>query len=441
MGGAVSVDVPLSSAQKEALANKYKVMEEEGMTPRTIGSKWTDAKPAVILFNQIDCDHTGGISRKELTRMLHSLPRSKPKEGVKFVPFEEMLTTLDTDGDGTISLEEWVDNYSKLEGLKAAVDQALDPETGKIVGYQSLEERLAVLQEKKRKEGVSEEDMAKYDKQIASITAQIGSAGVIVFRQIDLDHSGKIDRKELLRVLKQLPKPENATGPKMSIEDIIAALDVDGDGIIDEAEWIANLENLPDLKASVEQAVDKKTGKIKGYRSLEQQLSKLHSQIKDLDKRMAAGEAGLEEELKKREAQAKKLEEKGIVPSGEEWHVEKETMEETPEHHLAELHHNIPVLEKLAEKGVEGAKEEFEKELHEAEELENKGVVAEGEGWSTEKIEDVNPTPEHKLKELEENIPILAAGAEAGVEGAKEELEKEVKEAAALIDAGVVPEA
>jgi hypothetical protein len=44
MGGAVSVDVPLSSAQKEALANKYKVMEEEGMTPRTIGSKWTDAK-------------------------------------------------------------------------------------------------------------------------------------------------------------------------------------------------------------------------------------------------------------------------------------------------------------------------------------------------------------------------------------------------------------
>lgn len=93
--------------------------------------------------------------------MLHSLPRSKPKEGVKFVPFEEMLTTLDTDGDGTISLEEWVDNYSKLEGLKAAVDQALDPETGKIVGYQSLEERLAVLQEKKRKEGVSEEDMAK----------------------------------------------------------------------------------------------------------------------------------------------------------------------------------------------------------------------------------------------------------------------------------------
>ena len=133
-----------------------------------------------------------------------------------------MLTTLDTDGDGEISLEEWVDNYSKLEGLKAAVDQALDPETGKIVGYQSLEERLVQLHEKRKKEGATEEDVAKYTKQIESITGQIGSAGILVFRQIDLDRSGKIERKELLRVLKHLPKPEKAEGPKMSIDDIIA---------------------------------------------------------------------------------------------------------------------------------------------------------------------------------------------------------------------------
>jgi len=138
---------------------------------------------------------------------------------------------------------------------------------------------------------------------------------VIVFRQIDIDHSGKIDRKELLRVLKCLPKPELLEGEKaerLSIDDIVTQLDSDGDGIIDEAEWLANLESIPSLKASVEQAVDLTTGKITGYRSLEEQLAKLNGNIAELEGKAANGE-DVSEELEKRKAAAQKLVDKGIV--------------------------------------------------------------------------------------------------------------------------------
>ena len=39
---------------------------------------------------------------------------------------------------------------------------------------------------------------------------------------------------------------------------------MDGDGLIDQDEWLARLENLPGLKASIEQAVDPATGTIPG---------------------------------------------------------------------------------------------------------------------------------------------------------------------------------
>ena len=106
---------------------------------------------------------------------------------------------------------------------------------------------------------------------IANLRETVGSAGVAVFRQINLDGSGKVNRAELIAVLKVLPKPpmnEDPDAPKvkrMTIEEIIAELDVDGDGLIDEDEWIAQLERLPSLKASIELAVDPLTGKIKGY--------------------------------------------------------------------------------------------------------------------------------------------------------------------------------
>ena len=227
---------------------------------------------------------------------------------------DDMFTSLDTNADGKISLDEWIENVSKddMVGLKAAIDGALDPKTGKIVGYQSLEQRLADLIEKRAPLAA---ELAAIDKQIESIKNSVGSTGVIVFHQIDIDKSGTIEKKELLRVLKQLPKPKSVGGPKISIEDIMKSLDVDGDGTINEEEWLQKLEDIPTLKASIEEAVGP-DGKIKGYRSLENQLWKLQQDVIGLEERIGNGEDGpaLVEELTKKKEGVKKLEMKGIKP-------------------------------------------------------------------------------------------------------------------------------
>ena len=281
------------------------------------------------------------MTQKELKRLLKSLPRKKPVEpeggwpggeAPKFVPFEELVDTLDADKDGDISLDEWLTNLAKLPGLKAAIEGAIDPATGKVQGYLSLEQmldetlaKLAPLEAKAAAGGgdaalddAEKAEAAKLRELAAKLRASVGSAGLAVFRQVDLDHSGKIDRKELMRVLKQLPKPEKMPpgAKKMSLDEIVAVLDVDGDGVIDEAEWLAQLEKIPALKASIEQAVDPATGKIVGYRTLEEQLAKVMRQAAELEAKAAAGE-DVAEELEKRRAQVQKLVDAGITPAAE----------------------------------------------------------------------------------------------------------------------------
>lgn len=86
----------------------------------------------VLVFQQIDTDGSGSVDRKELQALLDQLPRKKPAPGVEFVPFEQMLATLDSDKDGTISVEEWLNNLSKLPGLHMAILGAIDEETGAL---------------------------------------------------------------------------------------------------------------------------------------------------------------------------------------------------------------------------------------------------------------------------------------------------------------------
>ena len=89
---------------------------------------------------------------------------------------------------------------------------------GKLATYQSLEDRLAKLitdvAALEAKESLEEEEQGKLHtkkRQIEGLKETIGLAGVLVFKQIDTDNSGKIDRAELMTMLKTLPKPPDAT--------------------------------------------------------------------------------------------------------------------------------------------------------------------------------------------------------------------------------------
>ena len=246
MGGAVSVPVALSSAQREILEGKYQLYQSRGCDDAEIQGLLAKRLPGIVLFDQIDSHHTGTISRSELKQMLKSLPRNKPMpppggwpDGAApaFVPFEKVLSTLDSDGDGVISMTEWLDTLEKLPGLKAAIDGAIDPATGRITGYVSLEARIEQLlaEAAALEEAAPEPDeaqtahLAALRQQAAELQAAVGTAGLTVFRQLDSDGSGKIDRDELVRALKELPKTDPAFA-EISIDDVMNALDYDGDG-------------------------------------------------------------------------------------------------------------------------------------------------------------------------------------------------------------------
>ena len=67
---------------------------------------------------------------------------------VQFVPLEEMLTEFDDNGDGVISLDEFVAHLNAAPALWQAIHNNIDPGTGKLKGYVSLEQQLAELEAK-----------------------------------------------------------------------------------------------------------------------------------------------------------------------------------------------------------------------------------------------------------------------------------------------------
>merc|ERR1711904_126723 len=105
----------------------------------------------VLVFDQIDVDGSGAIDRGELQTLLNKLPRKKPAPGVEFVPFEDMIKTFDADGNGTIELDEWLNNLQKLPGIRMAIESVMDFDTGMLTVdlQQAEEEQLRALSHQK----------------------------------------------------------------------------------------------------------------------------------------------------------------------------------------------------------------------------------------------------------------------------------------------------
>jgi len=66
----------------------------------------------------------------------------------QFVPLEEMLTEFDDNGDGVISLDEFIAHLKDAPALWQAIHSNINPATGKLKGYVSLEQQLADLEAK-----------------------------------------------------------------------------------------------------------------------------------------------------------------------------------------------------------------------------------------------------------------------------------------------------
>ena len=265
MGGSVSCPAPLSERLMAVLKDKYENYKGRGCADDEIQGILDEKLPSMVCFDQVDSDHSGTVSVAELKAFLQTLPRKKPVAApgaapAKFVPFEKLVETLDGDGDGSISLKEWLENLERLPGLKMALERAMDPVTHRMPAVQSLEAQVAALEERRAAGAERPGDADELDR----LRGVVGTVGLTVFRQIDADGSGKIDRQELLAALKHLNR-YSTPDRKLDAGAAIAALDVDGDALIDEYEWVAQLYVAPGLKATIEATVDPETGRIKGY--------------------------------------------------------------------------------------------------------------------------------------------------------------------------------
>jgi Ca2+-binding EF-hand superfamily protein len=240
---------------------EVKKLRDAGVTP----------SPGVLVFKQIDTNGSGTVERKELQRMLRGLPKTKPKEGVKFVAFDEMISIFDSDGSGDIDLEEWLTNLDKLEGLKLAMESVLDPDTGRLTTYRSYGDQMAKEMgaiKMLEKSGGDPEAIQKKKDSVEAFkkNGYKPSAGILVFDQIDVDGSGSIDRKELQDLLTKLPRKKPAPGVEfVPLEEMIKKFDSDSSGTIELEEWINNLQKLPGIRMAIESVMDYETGMLTVY--------------------------------------------------------------------------------------------------------------------------------------------------------------------------------
>ena len=321
--------------QTEQLQKEYLKRKAAGKSDEELSEVLKAAMPAIQVFNQIDADHSGTVSNAEVHRLLRCMPRHTLAKKAnmdlddsvgKQVSLEEMVSAFDDDGDGEIDLEEFVGHLEKLVHLREIIMGNIDPVTGKLKGYLSIEAQIEELQSKalsweikaweaakiKALEGdaMGDEAIEKSDglewmnpadkskllqlrNQIKQLQGMVSSAGLAFFRQIDLDRSGTVDRDELLAALKDIPPALTKDGgeeleeldakdafgrrrmSKVSvvtlenIDEVLEMMDVDKDGTVDEDEWVSQLERLPLLKAALEAAIDPKTGKIMDYANSE----------------------------------------------------------------------------------------------------------------------------------------------------------------------------
>ena len=143
MGGGISLNTPVSPSTTELLGAQYKTLVDSGLDEAAISAKLAESLGGVIVFDQVDCDHSGKVTKKELKRILRSLhaPVASDAPKAEGPSLADVLQTLDADKEGFITLEEWLQNLGQLPLIQTQIDNALDKTTGKLAVYISLETR------------------------------------------------------------------------------------------------------------------------------------------------------------------------------------------------------------------------------------------------------------------------------------------------------------
>jgi Ca2+-binding EF-hand superfamily protein len=238
---------------------------------------------AKAVFAQFDTNADGKIDTNELKRAIKSLPVVVPRNAAEAQAMgddlDELIGRMDSSGDGQLDESEWIGNIRACGGLHARIAAAIG-EDGTVATFRDFEDQkekregeITALEAKAERSEDEEKELASYKKQVESLTKKITERnsnmfkvaewGKTMFTQFDKDGNGKLDNKELSEAIKAIPRTKPKYAPKntkyMSIGDMVAAMDADGDGMVSLEEWLDSIGKCAGLCAAfMEHQVDGK---------------------------------------------------------------------------------------------------------------------------------------------------------------------------------------
>ena len=163
----------------------------------TVGAM-TDAN---AVFDLVDADKSGEIDPTEL--MLYLLGQGQEHESVS-----QLFAVLDTDGNGSISRQEFIAGFDKLTAAESSAPV--------------LMKKLSIPED-----------------ELAELKAD--------FDDIDTDKSGMVDVAEVRSLLL---KERNGTAPtEAEVQEMLASFDRDGNGQVTFAEYVSALGYAPPVSA------------------------------------------------------------------------------------------------------------------------------------------------------------------------------------------------
>jgi len=320
---------PLTDERKEQIAKDIRQRKDQCKKYRAMGIV---PSPGYVVFNQVDASKNRKLDKGELGRLVKAIGlvfADKPMEST-----EEIMSVMDADRSGDIDEFEWVKNLKKLPKLYQILQDDIDPDWGTLKTFRTPEDQLAkcmgnlerLRRELEIKPEVPPERKEKILKDIRQRKDQCKryraqgispAPGYVVFNQIDVCKERSLTEREVQRLLKGICAVYKDKEIE-SVEKIMAVMDADKSGGIDEAEWVNNLKKLPLLYKVLSDDVDPDWGTLKSYRTLEDQLAKLFGNIMRIEEKLAKEEGDVEaltKELEERKAQAEKMVSKGVIPS------------------------------------------------------------------------------------------------------------------------------
>lgn len=126
------MDEPLDDKMKFQQPTVLDLLADERKTHEALLLRW-----ATKVFDSFDTDKDGKLDAKELAASLQKLPKMRPfslPPGTKMLTVDELIATLDGDGDQKVSKAEWVENLGKCVGLAHCLSDNMD-ENGNLPGF------------------------------------------------------------------------------------------------------------------------------------------------------------------------------------------------------------------------------------------------------------------------------------------------------------------